>query len=836
MRNASLKNIRGELRNQTRALIAARLRPAVWSMLVATTLFGILEWGQNLPETRALMLIKVAQLASLGAILALLRIPRLSRHAVALGVLTVSAMSLSAAASNVVRADATLTPLLAVMLVMGWATVFPWGVVPQLVSVIVAGLATLWNVAVVHGNLDALADPAAGAVGIAFLGSIFLAYQVERSRLASEQQQLVLREAKRFATSTIEALSAQIAILDETGTIMGTNRAWRQFAATSAAGVAEGANYLTACEATIGAGAADARALAAGIRVVIAGARDHFSLEYSLRHPSVQRWFVARVTRFADAEPARIVVAHEDISERKRAEEALARSEQYFRSLIEHGSDLIVVTNADGTVRYRSPSYEWVLGYVAADLDDTVAFTFVHPDDLARVSSWFAHVRQSGTGGRIACRIRHRDGSWRTLDVTATNLLHDPAVAGVVMNAHDVTERQRAEAALHEALQSADAANRAKSQFLANMSHEIRTPMNGLVGMTDLALATDLTAEQREYLEMAKTSADALLRVVNDILDFSKIEAGKLDIERTDFDPRAAIRDATASFAVGARDKGLRFDCRVAEDVPALLLGDPIRLRQVVSNLVSNALKFTDRGGVTVAVDVEHETDAWIDLHVAVADTGVGIAAEQLDRVFDAFEQGDTSTTRRFGGTGLGLAISAKLVAMMGGRMWAESAVGAGSTFHCTVRVGRVQSSARLPASPAAEVPLRHLVPPLRILVAEDNAVNQKLITRMLERYGHSVAVAGDGRRALAAWRRERFDLVLMDIQMPGMDGFEATAAIRSDERQRGGHVPIVALTAHALKGDNERCLAAGMDSYLAKPIQAERLLAVIAALAPGNE
>lgn len=403
----------------------------------------------------------------------------------------------------------------------------------------------------------------------------------------------------------------------------------------------------------------------------------------------------------------------------------------------------------------------------------------------------------------------------------------------------NVTERKRMEEELRQAMRDANAANRAKSAFLAAMSHEVRTPMNGILGMTELALETELTHEQREYLTHVKKSADFLLGVINDILDFSKIEADKLSLECVPFRLRAELDEMLAIPDNQARQKGLKLIRNVAADVPEVLVGDPRRLRQVFENLVANALKFTERGEVFVLIDVAERHDDAVTLRCSVRDTGIGIPPEMLDLIFEPFVQVDGSLTRKYSGTGLGLAISSRLVAMMGGRLTVQSQVGHGSTFHFTASFelnpdppyGAASKSA--PVAPLAAEGRHAFQRTLRILVAEDNLVNRKLAASILRKLGHSVQVVCNGREALAAFERRKFDVILMDVQMPEMNGLQATAAIRENEKGTGLHIPIIAITAYAMKGDREQCLEAGMDAYLVKPIRKKDLIEAIEAAIP---
>ena len=389
---------------------------------------------------------------------------------------------------------------------------------------------------------------------------------------------------------------------------------------------------------------------------------------------------------------------------------------------------------------------------------------------------------------------------------------------------------------LDVARQAAEENSRVKSEFLANMSHEIRTPLNGVIGMTDLLLATRQTEEQDEFTRIAKASADSLLEVINDILDFSKIEAGKLQLDEVAFAPRKLLPMALAPHEIAARKKGLAFHCTFDESLPERIVGDPARLRQIVLNLVGNAIKFTSEGSVCFRMAASTIADEG-RVHLEVTDTGIGIPEHKLTCVFESFRQADASMNRRFGGTGLGLTITTHLARLMGGEVSLESAEGHGSSFH--VELPLIVAEENVPGLVNDGVeetkPTGESAPSWTVLVAEDNAVNRMLLTKMLERQGHRVVTCGNGSEAVATWEERRPDLILMDVQMPLMDGLEATAWIRAREGGRD-RIPIIALTANALKGDRERCLEAGMDDYVTKPIDPEALTAAMTAAMTASE
>lgn len=665
-----------------------------------------------------------------------------------------------------------------------------------------------------------------------------------------------------------------------------------------------------------------------------------------------------------------------EVSERLRAQEALFEERQRLRALIDNVPNYMYVKDKDGRFLAANLAVARQMGAASPEeLLGRTEFDF-YPRELA--ATFFEDQQRVIRSGKAEINREETrlDSQGNESQVLLTQVpLRDKngRVTGLVGLGHDITHLKKIQNEMQHAREAAEAASQAKSEFLANMSHEIRTPLNGIIGMTDLALETELDREQRDYLETVKFSADSLLTVINDILDFSKIEAGRIDLESVDFDVRDSVEGALKTLAVRADEKGLELLCEVAPDVPEVARGDVTRLRQVLLNLAGNAIKFTADGEVTVKVKQEANDGRGLILHFTVSDTGIGIPEDKVKLIFTPFAQADSSTTRKYGGTGLGLTISTRLVSMMGGQIWVESEEGRGSQFHFTVGLqaadrkevaaggpapgeilggvrvlvvddnrtnlrileGMLKRWAMIPVcvesgeqalaelesarreensfgliltdmhmpkmdgfrfveqlrersglstatimmltsaghrgdaercrklgvsayllKPIRQFELREAIAKvlcaeaqdrrlplltrfslageersgmLRILVAEDNLVNQRLIVRLLEKRGHRVAVAGNGFETLAALEKQAFDLVLMDVQMPEMDGFKATAAIRRKEKNTGQHQNIVALTAHAMKGDHERCLAEGMDGYLSKPIRPQELDEVLA-------
>jgi len=523
--------------------------------------------------------------------------------------------------------------------------------------------------------------------------------------------------------------------------------------------------------------------------------------------------------------------------------EELRQARAAYQSIVDSLPLNLLIKDSQGRRVFANKSYLELRG---SSLDEVLGKTDfdLFPQALAeQFSEDDAAIIKSGKAMHDVEKHQLPDGQKRWIERTKSALRDaDGQIVGVQLLFWDVTDREQALIDSREARDAADAANRAKSDFLANMSHEIRTPMNGIIGMTDLVLDTELTPTQREYLQMSQESGENLLAIINDILDFSKIEAGHLELDPTPFDPRDSLGDAVKSLTMRSQAKGLELTFSVAPEVPRILEGDRGRLRQVIVNLIGNAIKFTDRGEVVLDVSCQSKSQSTCTLLFSVRDTGIGVPADKQARIFEDFQQADRSTTRSHGGTGLGLAISSQLVKLMGGLIEVDSAPGRGSTFHFTVDFPIINSTdqEQTPNAPVLDVasnplrsdaPTQKAVSPLesvRVLVAEDNKVNQTLVMRLLEKLGCQVTVVENGKQALAALSENEFDIILMDVEMPEMDGISATLEIRRREQDSKQHIPIVAVTAHAIVGDHERCLACGMDDYLSKPLRINQIKAML--------
>ncbi|MEA2632015.1 MAG: two-component system, sensor histidine kinase and response regulator, partial [Chloroflexota bacterium] len=515
------------------------------------------------------------------------------------------------------------------------------------------------------------------------------------------------------------------------------------------------------------------------------------------------------------------------------SEEEVSRALQERRDIMETIPDLLYVLDLGGRLARWNRKCEAVTGYAAAELLETSFLTLVAEADREHTLRALRAASESGYA-EWELLLETRTGVTIPYQFTGVPLKDASGRAiGLTGVGRDVTERKRVEVELQRAKEAAEGASRAKSEFLANVSHEIRTPMNGVIGMTELALDTDLDREQREYLEMVKVSADSLMTVINDILDFSKIEAGKLDLYPAPFDLRDSLGDTLKTLGFRAAQKGLELAHQIVADVPDALVGDSARLRQVIVNLVGNAIKFTERGEVVTRVEVETSGEVGVCLHFTVADTGIGIAADKQAAVFDPFVQADGSTTRLHGGTGLGLAISTRLVAMMQGRIWVESLPGWGSTFHFTARFD-VQANPVRPPAGAGAADLRSRP----VLVVDDNATNRRILEEILKNWGMKPLAVDSGDVALVQMRRavaagDPFPLVLLDAMMPGMDGFELAERIKNDPELAGS--VIMMLSSADQPGDAARCRTLGVANYLTKPItQTDLLRALRAAIESG--
>lgn len=500
--------------------------------------------------------------------------------------------------------------------------------------------------------------------------------------------------------------------------------------------------------------------------------------------------------------------------------------------------DLLSITGFDGRRKRVNPAWERILGYSAAELAGSSVADLVHPDDRARAMAQLEKMQRGENMVSFEARYRTKDGSYRWMMWNAIPFAEQQLIYAI---ARDITERKQAEERMQQFKEEAESANRAKSEFLARMSHEIRTPLNVIIGMGDVLERTALNTEQRQYVRIFERAGGTLLALINDILDLSKIEAGRIVLEEIDFELAGVLQAAVEILSVRAREKGLDLGYEIGPGTPERLTGDPNRLREILVNLVSNAVKFTAKGRVRIRVEPDPDGPDSGDaraglLRFSVSDTGIGIASGNLDLIFEAFTQADASTSRNYGGTGLGLAISKRMVELMGGRIWAESVPGEGSTFYFTAKFGvgaelaeqsslEQQTSLEQPAEAPRAVPAAPLAN-LRILVVDDSEDNRLLVAAYLQDLQCPLEFAEDGRIALDKFCSGAYDLVLMDLQMPVLDGYEAIRRIRGWEEEQGrGVTPIIALTASALEADLQRALDAGATAWVRKPVRMLTLL-----------
>jgi PAS domain S-box-containing protein len=514
-----------------------------------------------------------------------------------------------------------------------------------------------------------------------------------------------------------------------------------------------------------------------------------------------------------------------DITERKEAEQEVIESQQRYYSLFMNMNNAIayhklIFDGYDNLIDFEyiqvNKAYEQYFGHSKEELLGR-RFTDIYPALKYNLDS--NHFFNVGLTGKSEYREEFFSAANSRWYSVATYSPEKYCFATIFTDIHD---RKNAELEIIKAKEEAETANRAKSEFLANMSHEIRTPLNGMLGMIDLTMMTELNRDQRENLSTAKTCADSLLNIINDILDFSKLEAGKLSIQHIDFDIKQLIDETLKLHAIKASDKGLELDYQLSSIIPQYLKGDPNRLNQILNNLISNAIKFTDYGEVHVAVKKKSAEEGFIELVFIVTDTGVGIGEDEKTKLFKSFSQLDSTITKKHGGTGLGLVISKQLVEMMGGRIWIESEKGRGSKFYFTVKFEIGEGDQLI--SKRSYAKSSKSIAPLRILLAEDDEINQKVFMRILKEQGHIVEIANNGQEAVDMYLVSIYDVILMDIQMPVLDGIDTTKMIRDIEKDIDYHTPIIAMTAFALQGDRERFISMGMDDYIPKPVKLEEL------------
>ena len=680
--------------------------------------------------------------------------------------------------------------------------------------------------------------------GLTALAKVIMLKLERRKKLAAleTRHKTTLISEGHFSTIA-EAAPVMIWTVDETSACDYLNQTWLQFTGRPLQEQL-GDGWLDCLH-------PDDRKHAYNIYIQAFNSRTEFKMQYRLHHHTgTYRWLMATGVPYyqADGTFTGFIGCCSDIHDQYSLEELLREERERLRLALRAGN----LGLWDWHIPEREVIYDqtWAK-IIGEDISNVTSkatewSSRVHPDDLPiAMAAVEAHIRGETEIYESEHRIKHKNGSWIWILDQGRVVSRDSTgkPTRMVGTQVDITEKKNAEEKLRGALLQAETASHTKSQFLANMSHEIRTPMNGIIGMTELALDTTLNAEQRELLSVVKFSANSLLDIINDILDISKIEAGKLTINPEQFHLRDLVKQVMTILNLRAESNDVSLLCEISPQIPNHVIGDELRIRQILVNLVGNAIKFTDAGGaVIVRVDLESSDKYSHKLHLAVSDTGIGIPKNKLEAIFDPFTQAENSTTRKFGGTGLGLSISKKLVELMDGKLWADSIVNVGSTFHFMVNVGRVQ-----PLDVTVEIPKITLPTTVRatstvigvrphVLLVDDNIVNQKLASIILTKMGCDVSVAADGQEAVKLYhdKPDQFQMIFMDCQMPILSGYEASALIREREKSSNEHIPIVAMTANAMSGDRERCLESGMDDYISKPIERAQLKNILEHFLPG--
>jgi PAS domain S-box-containing protein len=643
---------------------------------------------------------------------------------------------------------------------------------------------------------------------------------------AGKQTEKALLDREQFLRSTLDGLSAKVCVIDELGLIVITNCAWNclyeEFGITAGM-CGEGANYLDVCRDDAENGNAAVNVVGTSIRAVLDGALPSFVQEYDCHSSEKERWFICRVNPFTVADTKYAVISHEDITEHKLAEISRQRLSEEQSIILENaGVGISFVRNR--RQKWANKAFSRIFGYSVADMTDAGTERFYcSPEQYEQFGAAAYPALAAGETYTKELQMRRSDGA--LFDARLVGKAINPAdlTAGSIWILSDETLTRELVSKLDQAKNAAESANRAKSEFLSNMSHEIRTPMNGVIGMAQLLAMTNLDEEQREYVAALRLSGNNLLSLINDVLDLAKIEAGKVSIELSEFSLQHCINDLVTMQRSIISKQGLSLDVDIATDIPYVLLGDQLRVKQIMLNLLGNAVKFTRTGGISITARIHEQRQGSLLTQLEVRDTGVGIPAGVLEKIFKPFEQEDGTTTRQFGGSGLGLTISRRLTELMGGRISVESTPGVGSCFTIILPFiipAHNQTAVQIPSAGAECWD----GPALKILFVEDNQVNIIFGTTLLRKLGHSVTVAINGRECLSIMDQERFDLVLMDIQMPVMNGEEALREIRTKEQNGTRHQAVIALTAYALRGEKQRFIEEGFDGYISKPLVVEEL------------